>query len=82
MAVSAAPVLTGRGQAMDTPSILMTISEAAAELRLSRSQLYGMTRRSEIPGVVRVGRAVRLHRETAMHWAKGQAETAENVALR
>lgn len=61
---------------MDVPPLLMTISEAAAELRLSRSQLYGMTRRNEIPGVVRVGRAVRLHRATIIRWAADLADAA------
>ena len=65
---------------MSSQTLLWTIAEAAAELRLSRSLLYGMTRRGEIPGVVRVGRAVRLHRETVVLWATGQADAADGRA--
>lgn len=59
-------------------TVLLTVQEAARELNLSRSQLYGMTRRGELPGcVVRVGRAVRLHRERLLRWLEAQADSAE-----
>ena len=53
--------------------ILYTIPEAAATLRLDVSYCYKLAQAGTLPGVVRFGRAVRIHRETLEQWARQQA---------
>jgi excisionase family DNA binding protein len=39
---------------------LYTVDEAAAELRISRSHLYGLIEQGRVGGVVRLGRVLRV----------------------
>jgi len=48
----------GEGEQLAGAPLLMTVDEAARTLRISRSRLYEMFARDEIPGVVRIGRSV------------------------
>ncbi len=43
-------------------SEFLTVAEAQDLLRVSRKALYGAIASGEIPGVVRVGRAIRIRR--------------------
>ena len=57
---------------------VMTIDELAELLRINRKTAYAMVQRREIPGVRRVGRTLRVHRDTVMKWlSEGQGETAK-----
>ncbi len=50
-----------------------TVDDLAAHLRLHPKTVYAEIRRQNIPGVRRIGRAVRIHRATVIAWlAEGQ----------
>lgn len=48
--------------------LLLTVDEASRALRMSRSRLYELLQRGEIPGVVHIGRSVRISRTELEHW--------------
>lgn len=52
---------TSSGSSPPEPEFL-TVDEAAALLRLNRKTLYESIRLGQVPGVVRVGRAIRIAR--------------------
>lgn len=54
----------------ELPEIL-TVDEAACYLRLDRKTLYEAIDRGDIPGVRRVGRCIRIHRDTFLAWVRG-----------
>jgi len=47
---------------------VLTVDELAEVFRVDRKTIYALIRRGEIPGVRRIGRAVRVHLNTALHW--------------
>lgn len=51
----------------ETP-LLLTIEEAASLLRASRSKVYQLAATGELPGVVRIGRSVRIRRAALEQW--------------
>jgi excisionase family DNA binding protein len=51
-------------------SPVLTVDELAALLRLERKAVYAAIRRGEIPGVIRVGRAIRICREAVVEWLR------------
>ena len=53
---------------MTSPPEVLTVPELAALLRVSLPTAYSAVKRGEVPGVVRIGRVVRLHRETVVAW--------------
>jgi excisionase family DNA binding protein len=57
-----------------SPEIL-TATEVASLLRVNRKTLYEAVQRDQIPGVVRVGRVLRFHRDAVLAWIRtsGQA---------
>lgn len=57
-------------------SLLLRPREAAELLGLSLSEVYGLCRRNELP-VVRVSRAVRVHRARLLAWCDERVEHAE-----
>jgi len=48
--------------------LLLTVDEAARALRMSRSRVYELMQRGEIPGVVHIGRSVRISRAELEAW--------------
>lgn len=52
-------------------SPVLTVEEAAELLRVDRKTLYDAVRRHEVPGVVRVGRAIRIGRAAFENWVAG-----------
>ncbi len=63
---------------LDLPQIL-TPSELATLLRLRPRSVYDAIRRREIPGVQRIGRKVRIHRDTIIRWlADGQGRVSRS----
>lgn len=60
------------GEERSGQSLLLTTGEAARALRISRSRLYEMLARNEIPGVVRIGRSVRIRRQSLEEWVNSQ----------
>ena len=51
--------LASTGDAVDHPEFL-TVDEAAAVLRISRSHAYWLASTGQLPGVVRLGRVIRV----------------------
>ena len=45
-----------------TEPLVYTVEEAAKFCRVGRSAMYAAVRRGEIPGVIRVGRVIRISR--------------------
>ena len=45
--------------------VVLTVDELAALLRCNRKTVYAAINRGEIPGVRRLGGAIRIHRDTA-----------------
>lgn len=55
---------------------VLTVDELAELLRLERKTVYACIARGEIPGVRRLGGAIRVHREAVLRWlAEGQGRT-------
>jgi excisionase family DNA binding protein len=52
-----------------TQAITVTVDEAARMLGVNRKSLYTAIARGEVPGVVRIGRAVRIGRDAILRWA-------------
>lgn len=57
--------------------LVLTVSEAAAELRLSRPTVYELTHRSDFPAF-RVGSRLLISRSGLEEWIAGQ--TVQNTA--
>lgn len=55
-------------QEVVTLSEVMTVDELADAMRLDRKTVYGLIARGELPGVGRVGRSIRIHREAVLRW--------------
>ena len=61
---------------------VLTVDEAAALLRVDRKSIYESIRRGELPGVVRVGRAIRISRTALLQWLSGQVRVSRSEATR
>lgn len=48
--------------------------ELAQLLGLSRSRIYEMAARNELPGMVRIGGYIKFDRETINHWWRAQVD--------
>ena len=55
---------------------LLTVDEAAEMLRVNRKTLYEAIRLNEVPGVVRVGKAIRVSRFALHAWITGAKKSA------
>jgi len=55
-----------------TEKVLLRIEEAAIMLSLGRAKAYQMAQRGELPGVVRIGRSVRISAAALRSWIDGQ----------
>lgn len=49
-------------------SPLMTVEELASLLRLNRETTYKAVSERRIPGVRRIGRTIRIHRQSILAW--------------
>jgi len=54
-------------------SMLLRPAEAALELRISRSKLYELLARGELPGAIRIGASLRVSRVVLEAWIADQA---------
>jgi excisionase family DNA binding protein len=50
----------------------MTVEELAHRLDVAPKTVYAAIRRNQVPGVLRVGRLVRLSRAAVVRWLDGQ----------
>jgi excisionase family DNA binding protein len=63
---------------MDT--LLLRIPEAARRYEYAPSTLYEMAAGGVVPGFIRVGRSVRIHREIFEKWLEEQAKAPRDDA--
>jgi excisionase family DNA binding protein len=55
---------------------MLTVEEAADFLRVNRKTLYEAVRLGTIPGVVRIGRNIRINRSALLGWVQGNGGPA------
>ena len=55
---------------------VLTVDEAARLLRVNRKTLYDAVRASDVPGVVRLGRSIRIGRDALLRWMEGNGSPA------
>jgi excisionase family DNA binding protein len=55
---------------------LLTVDEAAVFLRVNRKTLYEAIQQREVPGVVRLGRVIRIGKRALLDWVRGKAAPA------
>jgi excisionase family DNA binding protein len=58
------------------PPVVLTVDEAARLLRVNRKTLYDAVRAGEVPGVVRLGRSIRIGRDALLRWMEGNGGPA------
>jgi excisionase family DNA binding protein len=64
-------------------AVVITVGELATLLRIDRKSVYNLVRTGEIPGVRRIGRAIRIHRPTVLNWlAQGQGRAPRSRSIR
>jgi excisionase family DNA binding protein len=56
----------------DTVPAFLTVEEAAELLRVNRKTLYEAIRLEQVPGVARIGKALRLRRAALLEWTAGK----------
>jgi excisionase family DNA binding protein len=54
--------------AINSESVLLTVSEVADVLRTTRKAIYAMIERGQLPGLRRIGRRVLIRRADLLHW--------------
>ena len=59
------------------PALLLRAEEGARLVNVSRSKFFLMMQRGEVPGVVRLGRSVRVSRFALERWVREQAGEPE-----
>ena len=57
--------------------LLLRAEEAARLLGLGRSKVFAMMAAGELPGVVRIGRSVRVSREALERWVRDRSAAAD-----
>ena len=56
--------------------VVLTVDEAADLLRVDRKTVYESIRRGELPGVVRLGRSIRIGRTALLEFLAGQGRVS------
>ncbi len=54
----------------------LTVEEAAALLRVNRKTLYESIRLGQVPGVIHLGRSIRIRRVVLLRWMPGHSGPA------
>ena len=55
---------------------VLTVDEAARLLRVNRKTLYDAVREGRVPGVIRLGRSIRIGRTALLGWLQGNGSPA------
>ncbi len=55
---------------------VLTVDEVARLLRVNRKTLYESVRLGHVPGVVRMGRTIRIGRDALLEWLRGNGSPA------
>jgi len=56
------------------PSPLLTAAEVGDLLRTTRTAIYAMVERRQVPGVVRIGRRLLFRRDALLDWLRQKSE--------
>jgi excisionase family DNA binding protein len=67
---------SGSGEQASTLPPVLTVDEAAQLLRVNRKTLYEAVRLGHVPGVVRLGRSIRIGRDALLGWLQGNGSPA------
>ncbi len=65
-----------RVRKQDRPRAYLTVTELSEELGISSRTAYYLIAKGEIPHV-RVGRSIRIYRDTLEEWRRGQEEASK-----
>ena len=65
-----APAVLNRGPSLQEKSLLLTVEEAACELRIGRTQTYELVMRAKIPSV-KIGRRRLVVRDGLEEYVRG-----------
>lgn len=57
---------------------VLTVGELATLLRVDRKSAYEAIRRGQIPGVVHLGRSIRVSRDAVLAWLHGQGSVSRS----
>jgi len=63
------------GAPASLPDVL-TVEEAAAFLRVNRKTFYEAVRLGSVPGVIRLGRVIRISKSALISWVQGNGGPA------
>ena len=55
---------------------MLTVEEAAAFLRVNRKTFYEAVRLGSVPGVIRLGRVIRINKSALISWVQGNGGPA------
>ncbi len=55
---------------------VLTVEEAAAFLRVNRKTFYEAVRLGSVPGVIRLGRVIRISKSALISWVQGNGGPA------
>jgi excisionase family DNA binding protein len=55
-------------QTAERPALMLRVAEAANLMGISRSKTYELISRGELPGIRRIGSAVRINRQVLEAW--------------
>lgn len=58
---------------------MWTVEEAAEFLRVHPKSLYAAIRAGEVPGVVKLGRTIRLNRSVLEEWTRGSVDLGKSA---
>jgi excisionase family DNA binding protein len=61
---------------MQDEQLLLRVSEAAKRLSISRSKAYDLASRGELPGVMRVGKSIRVSATRLAEWIAAETNPA------
>lgn len=60
---------------MDETTQLLTVDEAAEVLRVNRKTLYDAIKANQVPGVIRLGKVIRIGRSALLAWFSGSSSS-------
>lgn len=58
------------------PPLLLRGEQAAHLLSMGRSKVFAMMASGQLPGVIRIGRSIRISREALERWVREQTDPA------
>lgn len=76
------PTTPNRPVTSEAPSRVMGVPELAAILNVNIKTIYAGIHAGEIPGVLRIGRTVRLSRDKVERWLAGEDRATSSKGVR